>query len=33
MDGATWDQVAKRIDGHCRYIVAANPLLGIEADT
>jgi pimeloyl-ACP methyl ester carboxylesterase len=33
MDGATWDQVAKRIHGHCPYIVAANPLLGIEADT
>lgn len=33
MDAATWDQVAKRIHGHCPYIVAANPLLGIEADT
>jgi pimeloyl-ACP methyl ester carboxylesterase len=32
-DASTWDQVAKRINGHCPYIVAANPLLGIEADT
>jgi pimeloyl-ACP methyl ester carboxylesterase len=33
LDASTWDQVAKRIHGHCPYIVAANPLLGIEADT
>ncbi len=33
MDAATWDRVAKLIHGHCPYIVAANPLLGIEADT
>lgn len=32
-DASTWDQVAKRIHGHCPYIVAANPLLGIESDT
>lgn len=33
MDASAWDQVAKRIRGHCPYIVAANPLLGIERDT
>jgi pimeloyl-ACP methyl ester carboxylesterase len=33
LDASTWDQVAKRIHGHCPYIVAANPLLGIETDT
>ena len=33
IDASNWDQVAKRIHGHCPYIVAAIPLLGIEADT
>jgi pimeloyl-ACP methyl ester carboxylesterase len=33
LDASTWDQVARRIHGHCPYIIAANPLLGIEADT
>lgn len=33
MDAATWDQVAKRIHGHCPYIVAVNPSPGIEDDT
>jgi pimeloyl-ACP methyl ester carboxylesterase len=32
-DASTWDQVAKLIHGHCPYIVAANPLLGVAADT
>jgi pimeloyl-ACP methyl ester carboxylesterase len=32
-DASTWHQVARLIHGHCPYIVAANPLQGIEADT
>jgi pimeloyl-ACP methyl ester carboxylesterase len=32
-DASAWDQVAKLIHGHCPYLLAANPLLGLEADT
>jgi pimeloyl-ACP methyl ester carboxylesterase len=33
IDASIWDQVAKRVHGHSPYIIAANPLLGIEVDT